>query len=66
MRIISYFIATMLFIVSAGVLAFAPVTKENLDLTVSLAEAGISIIALNAVVDFSKYLLRMGEYNTTK
>lgn len=66
MRIAFYFLALLLFIVSAGVLAFAPVTRENLDLTVSLAEAGISIIALNAIVDFSKYLLRMGEYSTTK
>ena len=66
MRIAFYFLALLLFIVSAGVLGFAPVTKENLDLVQTLAEAGISIIALNAIVDFSKYLLRMGEYSTTK
>lgn len=66
MRIVSYVIATMLFIGSAGVLGFAPITKENLDLVKTLAEAGVSIILFNMIVDFSKYLLRMGEYSTTK
>ena len=61
MKIVLYCTALLLFIVSAGVLGFAPITRENLDLIVSLAEAGTVTLCVASVVDFAKYLLRMSQ-----
>ncbi len=66
MRITSYFIATMLFIVSVAWFIFAPLTKENLDISESLFRYSVMILCFSSTLDFIKYLLRMGEYSTTK
>lgn len=65
MRIILYYIALLLFILSAGVLIFTkPMDQQTLDFSIGLAKAGVSILGVNALVDFVKHLLRIGEYKT--
>ena len=63
MRIAFYFISIILFIVSAGMLAFSPITRENLELVETLAKAGVVVLLVNSIIDFTKYLLRSGEYS---
>lgn len=63
MRIILYFIATMLFIVSIAWFIFAPMSKENLDISESLIHYGVMLICFASAIDFIKYLLRIGEHN---
>lgn len=65
MRIIFYYIALLLFILSVGVLIFTKqIDPQTLDLSTDLAKAGVSILGVNALVDFVKHLLRIGEYKT--
>lgn len=68
MRIALYYVATVLFIASAVAIIFAldEKSKPLLELSIDLAKAGGFTIFMNSVLDFGKYLLRMGEYNTPK
>ena len=66
MRIAFYFISITLFILSAGMLAFSPITRENLELVDTLIKTGVVVLLVNSGIDLIKYLLRMGEYSSPR
>lgn len=66
MRIVLHFISITLFILSAGMLAFSHITRENLELVETLAKAGVVVLLVNSGIDIIRYLLRMGEYSSPR
>ena len=66
MRIVLHFISIALFIVSAVILAFSPINKENLGFVDALIKTGVVVLLVNSGIDLIKYLLRMGEYSSPR
>lgn len=65
MRVFLYFVSTVMFMVALSLFAFSgQVSPERIEQALTMGVLAIGVIVFNAVIDFTKWLLRIGEYNT--